>query len=60
MRTQQELDDAAAALWAQRELEEREQLEQRRQREDAALRRCRPLMDELRQMIDSNRNRKPT
>jgi CHASE3 domain sensor protein len=39
-------DDATAAAWNQAEQDER------RQREEAALARCRKLMDELRQIVN--------
>jgi hypothetical protein len=44
---EQEGDDLADAAWHQHELEERQQ------REDAAIKRCRPLQDELRHVIDT-------
>jgi hypothetical protein len=47
-------DDATDAAWHQVEQEER------RQREEAALARCRTLMEELRQMIHFNTNRNPS
>lgn len=44
--------DALDAAWNQQEQEER------RQREEAAIARCRPLQNELRQMINESEARK--